>query len=391
MRVPGLIWPSRLRRPNWPAPPAISERAVRAEPKAAPASACAAPSEAPAASSKPVPTRPSPAPPSTSMSSSRARWTFVGQRPVAGAVASPGGDRRPGRLDRGRADDEAEVAGRQRALVDLGLGCGAGDGADRVRGRDVVGLADEGEDRAGHVGERHQPVLDHEAAGDHPVVDAELLDDLGQRRPRPGDPAVGLEEAPLALLRQQRLAVVQLQQELDPLAQRLAGVHQPEAGAARPGRQRGAGEDAVGEEGGAAGQHLLRHAEGERAAGVDGRAEDDDAGDRLRAPVGGGLVGEHAALAVAADVDVAADLGGDDVDRLGDGEHVVGERALEPALLLLGSAEVDDPGLDPVRVAGSSRRCWSERRRRSRPPASSAARARSPGTSGRLPSLRPGG
>ncbi len=40
-------------------------------------------------------------------------------------------------------------------------------------------------------------------------------------------------------------------------------------------------------------------------------------------------------------------------------EHVVGERALEPALLLLGRAEVDHPGLDPVRVQdrhGAARR-----------------------------------
>ena len=70
--------------------------------------------------------------------------------------------------------------------------------------------------------------------GDHPVVDAELLDHLGQRRAGPGDPALGLEEAALALARQQRLAVVELAEELEPLAQRLARVHQPEAGAAQP-------------------------------------------------------------------------------------------------------------------------------------------------------------
>ena len=70
--------------------------------------------------------------------------------------------------------------------------------------------------------------------------------------------------------------------------------------------------------------------------------------DSLAAEVGGGLVAEHPALAVAGEVDVAlagvADVG----DRLGDGDDVVGERALEPALLLLGRAEVDDPGLDAV-------------------------------------------
>ena len=38
----------------------------------------------------------------------------------------------------------------------------------------------------------------------------------------------------------------------------------------------------------------------------------------------------------------------DAVDRLVDGEHVVVERALEAALLVLGRAEVDDPRVDAV-------------------------------------------
>ena len=46
---------------------------------------------------------------------------------------------------------------------------------------------------------------------------------------------------------------------------------------------------------------------------------------------------------------VAAGLLADAVDRLVDREHVVVERALEPALLALGSAEVDDPGSTPLR------------------------------------------
>ena len=68
--------------------------------------------------------------------------------------------------------------------------------------------------------------------------------------PGPGDPAVGLEEAALALARQQRLAVVELADEVEPLAQRLGRVHQPEAGAAQPtpGTPR-RGEDVLGEEG----------------------------------------------------------------------------------------------------------------------------------------------
>lgn len=37
------------------------------------------------------------------------------------------------------------------------------------------------------------------------------------------------------------------------------------------------------------------------------------------------------------------------LDGVADPEHVIGERTLEPALLALGSAEVDDPRIDPVR------------------------------------------
>jgi hypothetical protein len=39
-----------------------------------------------------------------------------------------------------------------------------------------------------------------------------------------------------------------------------------------------------------------------------------------------------------------------DVDGLGDRDDVVGERALEAALLLLGRAEVDDPRVDAAGV-----------------------------------------
>ena len=47
-------------------------------------------------------------------------------------------------------------------------------------------------------------------------------------------------------------------------------------------------------------------------------------------------------------MDVAARLLAHPIDRLRDREHVVGERALEPAPLALGRAEVDHPGIDAV-------------------------------------------
>ncbi len=49
----------------------------------------------------------------------------------------------------------------------------------------------------------------------HPVVRDELLEQFGDRRARPGDPAFGLEESALLLAGQQRLAVVQLAEEVD--------------------------------------------------------------------------------------------------------------------------------------------------------------------------------
>ena len=195
---------------------------------------------------------------------------------VAVPPAGPGGDGRPGGLDRGRTDDEAEMAGRQADLVDGGAGRRPARRTDRARRGDLVVLAHEREDRAGHVGQRHQPVLDHEAARDQAVVDAELADHVGERRAGPGDPPVGLEEAPLTLPGQQGLAVVELADEGQPLAQRLRRIEHPEAGAAHPGGHAGGGEDVLGEERGRADRRILGKPEAERAAGVDGAAEDDD-------------------------------------------------------------------------------------------------------------------
>ena len=192
---------------------------------------------------------------------------------------------------------------------------------------------------------------------------------------------VGLEEAPLALARQQRLAVVQLQHELDPVARRLDRVEQPEAGAAGPGRQRPAAEYAVGEHVGQAGGELLRDPERHPEPRVDRAAEGDQRAQALVAPVGGGLVDEHPALRVAAEVHVAAGRLAHPVDGVRDREHVVGERALESALLALRARRSRPPTGRPRARAGSSPRSSPARRRRPRRRASSAGPA---GSAGRL-------
>ena len=101
-------------------------------------------------------------------------------------------------------------------LVDLGVGRRPADTAHRRGLTDVVDLADERQHGAGDVGERDQLAVDGEAAGHHPVVRDELLEQLGDRRAGPGNPALRVQESALLLAGQQRLAVVQLAHEVDP-------------------------------------------------------------------------------------------------------------------------------------------------------------------------------
>ena len=107
-------------------------------------------------------------------------------RHVAGAVdpLDPLGDGRP-RLRGGlRPDDEAEMPCADEVFVDIGLRGGALDAAHRGRLADVVDLADDGQHRAVDVGQRDQVAVDGEAAGHHPVVRDELLEQFGDRRAR---------------------------------------------------------------------------------------------------------------------------------------------------------------------------------------------------------------
>ena len=164
-------------------------------------------------------------------------------------------------------------------------------------------------------------------------------------------PPLAVEEAALALARQQRVAVVQREQELRAVLQRLHRVEHLEGQAGPPARQRELAQQAgLDEVVGQPGHDLGRDRDRQRCRRVDRRAEGDQRVDVGAAAVGGGLVGEHAALRVAAQHHRAAGRLDDAVDGVADGEHVVGERALEPAGLAVGVPEVDDPGVDALLV-----------------------------------------
>ena len=101
-------------------------------------------------------------------------------------------------------------------FVDIGLRGGAFDAAHRGRLPDVVDLTDDGQHRAVDVGQRDQVAVNGKAAGHHPVVRDELLEQFGDGGPGPRDPTLRGKEAPLLFAGQQGLAVVQLKQELQP-------------------------------------------------------------------------------------------------------------------------------------------------------------------------------
>ena len=113
----------------------------------------------------------------------------------------PFGDRRPALLRRLGSHDETEMPCPDAVFVDLGVGRSPPDPAHRRRLADVVDLADESQYRTGDIGERDHLPVDGEAAGHHPVVGDELLEQLRDRRARPGDPTFGFEKAALLFTR----------------------------------------------------------------------------------------------------------------------------------------------------------------------------------------------
>ncbi len=282
---------------------------------------------------------------------------LVGHRRDAGGLIAAGGqpshpfrDGRPALLGRLGPDDQAEMARADGGFVDVGVRCRAPDAAHRGRLADVVDLADEGQHRAGDVGQGDHLSVDGETPGHHPVVGDELLEQLGDRGTGPRDPAFAFEEAPLLLARQQRLAVVQLADEVDPRLGGLEGVEHLEAGARHPAGDGQPAEDVVGHEVGGGRGEVCRDAHRQGGQGVDRGAEGDDAGQALRTPVGGDLVTPHAALRIADQMDVAARGVPDRVDGLTERDDVIGQRAAHAAFDLVGFAEVDDPGIEPPAV-----------------------------------------
>ena len=177
----------------------------------------------------------------------------------------------------------------------------------------------------------------------------ELAHEVRQRRPRPGNPAVRFEEAPLPFAGKQRLAVVELEDELDLVPERLDRVEQAEAGAAEPCGHAGSPEE-IGKRLRQLSRHLFGEPERHPEPRVDRAPERDQRFQPRVAPIGGRLVAEHPALRVAGEVHVPARRLRDAVDRVGDRQHVVGERSLEPSLLLIGSTEVDHPRINAVLV-----------------------------------------
>ena len=263
-------------------------------------------------------------------------------------VASDGG---PGLGHGPRAHDQPEVASAHLDGVDLRVGRRPGDGLHRCGARHFVGEPDEGKDGAGDVGERDGAAVDHEPAGEHAVVHDELVDEVAEGGPGPGDEAVTTEKPTARFATDERAPVVELPHELDALLDLLLRGDDLEAGAGELSRQAFDAAEHVHQrwlDGAHEGAHRGRVHGRNVAMDVDRGSEGDDRPDALRATVGAGLVGEHAALRISAQVEVAA--AGElehAVDRSIHGAHVIVEGALHSALGVLGGTEVDDEGSDP--------------------------------------------
>ena len=274
------------------------------------------------------------------------RWRALA---AAVAPADPLDHRRPGDAERGPPDDQAEVAGLDHDLVQLGHGGGrAPDAADRGGAAHLVAIADEVQDRRVDVGQRHAVAVDDDAARRHPVGDDDLVDELAQRRAGPGHEAVAAEEESTRLALLERLPIVQLAHELDQLRGLLARRQQLEARGRQESGQASGALERLGDQPLRAGDQALDQLIGETdvAVDVDRAAHRDDGREARAAAERGGLVREHAALRVAGEVDVASGRGANAIDRVGHRPDVIVEGAVHAAGLALGRAEVDHPDVD---------------------------------------------
>jgi hypothetical protein len=126
----------------------------------------------------------------------------------------------------------------------------------------------------------------------------------------------------LSLVAEECLAVVELAQEVHLGAGGLDRVEQAERRRGQPPGQWAFVEDVVGDKACDGDDHLLGNAERGIAAPVDGGTERHDALQVARAPVGRGLVAEHAALAVPTEMHRTAGGRGDEVDGVAHGHHI---------------------------------------------------------------------
>ncbi|SHW82125.1 Uncharacterised protein [Mycobacteroides abscessus subsp. abscessus] len=129
-------------------------------------------------------------------------------RALALGIPHPVSDERPGVRRRGTSHDQPEMPCVQSTFVDVRARCRAQDPAHRGRRGDLVDIADERQNRRCDVGERDRPSGDAESAPQHPVVNQELLQELGERRAGPRHPAVVHQVAALPFPGQQGIAVV---------------------------------------------------------------------------------------------------------------------------------------------------------------------------------------
>ena len=229
-------------------------------------------------------------------------WLIRHREDVRGFVSALGnpqhpiGDSRPSLMCSSGSDDQPEMASSDEIFVDLGVGRSAPDTPHRGRLTDVVDLTDESQYGTSDIGQRHQLTVDGETAGHHPVVRDELLEQFGDRRSGPGDPALRLQESALGFPWQQRLTIVELAHEIDSRFSGLERIEHLKAGARQPTWDIQPIEDMVGHEIGDTGSQVGRQPHRQSGQGVYRRAERDDTGDVLRAPVGRRLVAEHPAL-----------------------------------------------------------------------------------------------